>query len=589
MLAASSSVAMLALAGCAGGDDEDDDVADDGDDQIADDGDDQMDDTGDALDELQEVIVLAESASGDDFGDNGLTSHAIDHACGHMEFDEPEPLAGGATEADASHFSDTHQPFAVEFDSETAYLLFESDDDYDHDHDEEVSTFDIIDRSADEVTADVHDDHWHGSLPNVPEGDNISLGAYIEDDHGDEIELDGDHYELGVALADGAPEGIVSFDYHGDHVHIIGEDEGMTEVVFELIHDGHTDYETPSIPVEVVHDHDDAQDDHGHDDGHDHDEEVGAFEVIDRSDDDTPAYVDGDHWHGDLPDVPEGDNISLGAYIEDDHGDEIELDGDHYELGVELADGAHEDVVSFDYHGDHVHIIGEEEGHTDVVFELIHDGHTDYETPPIGVDVVHDHGHDDDHDHGHGDEVGTFDIIDRSTDEVTADIHGDHWHGDLPDVPEGDNISLGAYIEDDHGDEIELDGDHYELGVELVDGAHEDVVSFDYHGDHVHIIGEEDGHTDVVFQLIHDGHTDYETPPIGVDVVHDDHSHDDDHDDDHEHDGEYYGFFTEEGEVSVLRGEKLHEEHGVEGCGDIGMYVVVDPDHGEVMLEITPE
>ena len=459
MLAASSSVAMLALAGCAGGDDEDDDVADDGDDQIADDGDDQMDDTGDALDELQEVIVLAESASGDDFGDNGLTSHAIDHACGHMEFDEPEPLAGGATEADASHFSDTHQPFAVEFDGETAYVLFESDDDYDHDHDEEVSTFDIIDRSADEVTADVHDDHWHGSLPDVPEGDNISLGAYIEDSHGDEIELDGDHYELGVSLADGAPEGIVSFDYHGDHVHIIGDDEGMTEVVFELIHDGHTDYETPSIPVEVFHDHDD-HDDHDHD----HDDEVSTFDIIDRSTDEVTADVHGDHWHGGLPDVPEGDNISLGAYIEDDHGDEIELDGDHYELGVELADGAHEDVVSFDYHGDHVHIIGEEEGHTDVVFQLIHDGHTDYETPPIGVDVVHDHGHDDDHD---------------------------------------------------------------------------------------------------------------------------DHGHDDDHD--HDHDGDYYAFFTEEGTVSVLRGEKLHEEHGVEECGDIGMYVVVDPDHGEVMLEITPE
>jgi len=350
LLAASSSVAVLALAGCVGGDDDDetdDQVTDDGDDQIADDGDDQTDDSEEMLDELQEVILLAESVPGDDLSADGLSGHAVDHACGHMEFDEPVSLDGGATEAEASHFSDTHQPFAVELDGETAYVMFESDDD--------------------------DDDH---------------------DDHG----------------------------------------------------------------------HDDDHDDHGHDDDHD------------------------------------------------------------------------------------------------------------------------DHGHDDDHD-DHDEEVSTFDIIDRSVDEVTADIHGDHWHGDLPDVPEDDNISLGAYIEDDHGDEVELDGDHYELGVALADGAPEGVVSFDYHGDHVHIIGEEEGHTDVVFQLIHDGHTDYETPPIGVDVVHDH----DDYDDDHDHDGGYYGFFTEEGEVSVLTGEKLHEEHGVDGCGDIGMYVVVEPDHGEVMLELSPE
>ncbi len=123
--------------------------------------------------------------------------------------------------------------------------------DQDHSHDEEITAFEIIYRRAEEVTAYVHGDHWHGSLPEVPAGENISLGAYIEEDD-EEMLLDGDHHALEVALADGAEEGIVSFDSHGDHVYIIGEQEGETKVVFQFIHDGDIEYVTPPIKVVVV-------------------------------------------------------------------------------------------------------------------------------------------------------------------------------------------------------------------------------------------------------------------------------------------------------------------------------------------------
>ena len=133
--------------------------------------------------------------------------------------------------------------------------------DQDHSHDEEITAFEIIDRRAEEVTAYVHGDHWHGSLPIVLEGENISLGAYVE-----EMLLDGDHHALGVALAEGAEEGIVSFDFHCDHVYIIGEQEGETKVLFQFIHDGDVEYVTPPIKVVVGHDH-------GHDHDHDHGED----------------------------------------------------------------------------------------------------------------------------------------------------------------------------------------------------------------------------------------------------------------------------------------------------------------------------
>lgn len=127
--------------------------------------------------------------------------------------------------------------------------------DQDHSHEEEITAFEIIDRSVDEIVAYVHVDHWHGSLPIVSEGEYISLGAYIEEE-GEEVLLDGDHHALAVTLADGAEEGIVSLDLHGDHVHIKGEQEGETMVVFQFIHGGEVEYETPPVKVIAAHDHD---------------------------------------------------------------------------------------------------------------------------------------------------------------------------------------------------------------------------------------------------------------------------------------------------------------------------------------------
>lgn len=71
---------------------------------------------------------------------------------------------------------------------------------------------------------------------------------------------------------------------------------------------------------------DDAADDGGDGTGGDGDDEVedvpvDEFEVLDRDNDkETIAYVHGDHWHDDLPDVPEGDNRSLGADVESEDG-----------------------------------------------------------------------------------------------------------------------------------------------------------------------------------------------------------------------------------------------------------------------------
>ncbi|SNR65051.1 hypothetical protein [Halorubrum vacuolatum] len=280
-------------------------------------------------------------------------------------------------------------------------------------------------------------------------------------------------------------------------------------------------------PEDDDHSHDDHDhDDHDHDD-HDHDDREGyfdtlgiyIFQLLDRAHDphEEIAYMHDDHWHGsgNFPVVPVGDNVSIGAEAFDEDDNEIEL-WDEYEMRAAIASGADEDVVSFDFHGDHVHIIGEQEGLTEVVFQVWHDDHADYQSEPLAVQV----GEADDEERESFDahHVSDVEILDRAPDphEEVADWHGDHWHGELPTVPVEDNVSLGAVFTDDEGNEADLDHD-FELRVRLADGADE-IVEFDFHGDHVHIIGQEAGETEVVFQLWHDDHADFETDPIGVTV-----------------------------------------------------------------------
>lgn len=115
-----------------------------------------------------------------------------------------------------------------------------------------LAVFEIIHRSENRKVADVCGNHWHGTLPALEAGETLSLGAFLEDEFGEEIMLDGDHYAFSGGVAEGATAGIVSFVDHGDHLDVIGDQAGETWVVFRLLHEGKIMYETPTMMV-VVH------------------------------------------------------------------------------------------------------------------------------------------------------------------------------------------------------------------------------------------------------------------------------------------------------------------------------------------------
>ena len=135
-----------------------------------------------------------------------------------------------------------------------------------------------------------------------------------------------------------------------------------------------------------------------------------------------------------------------------------------------------------------------------------------------------DDGHDRDRDDGYDDDgiggISNLRIIDRDDDEAVADYHG-HWHGGIPSIPLGERVSLGAVFHARNGDELRLGDDAaYQFGVRVSEGADKDVVSIDLHGDRVHLWGESEGETAVVFQLLRGEDVEWETmETIGVEVL----------------------------------------------------------------------
>jgi hypothetical protein len=245
--------------------------------------------------------------------------------------------------------------------------------------------------------------------------------------------------------------------------------------------------------------------------------EVGVFALIEHTTNRVIVYVHGDHWHGFLPAMNMEDAFSMNVYVEDSDEALMKVDGEEHSLSAVIVDGD-EDVVLFEFTGDFIQLTAEKPGESRVVFQLQHSGVVYYETPPISV-MVNDPGEE-----AHEDEeteygaVAEIYIIDRSDGQVVADIHGDHWHGRLPAVTEGSYVSLGAVMEDINGDEIILDGEHYSLGASMAEGS-EAIVSFESHGDHIDVIGEKAGETRIVFQLLHDGSIEHETPSIKIEVL----------------------------------------------------------------------
>lgn len=242
-----------------------------------------------------------------------------------------------------------------------------------------------------------------------------------------------------------------------------------------------------------------------------------SLELLDRSTGERVAYVHGDHWHGSIS-IEAGEEIALNARFLDVDDREIPLGGE-YTVRTELASGSAQGVVALSDHGDHVDLEGVAEGQVQVHFLLWHVNHEDWRSPALTITVqAGEPGP------GDPDDVARVELYDRDSGEQLAHTHGTgasmHWDGELPHLHSGEELEVNVVFKDSRGWIVPLGGE-YTVQARLTGASPAGVVSLSNHGDHVDIDALAPGEVEIIFALWHDDHSEFDAPPIELEV--DDH------------------------------------------------------------------
>ena len=120
--------------------------------------------------------------------------------------------------------------------------------------------------------------------------------------------------------------------------------------------------------------------------------------------------------------------------------------------------------------------------------------------------------------------VSRVNLINRSTGDEIAHTHGSgdnmSWHGNFSHLHTGEELAVNVIFYDGENNPISLGG-HYEVIASLAEGSSSGVVTLSNHGDHIDITAIGEGEVDIIFSLWHDGHSEFDAPPIELEV--DDH------------------------------------------------------------------
>lgn len=146
-----------------------------------------------------------------------------------------------ATDHDTDHAADDHEDDHVH----------DEDDDHVHEEDDDrdlaVSNF-ALETEGGDVVADIHGDHWHGSIEVAP-GEELTLVAVAEAEDGERLDVGGE-LEVEASPVDGSTVSI-DFEERDDRIDVTGNDEGFVDVIVRLIEDGEPVYESPKLEAVV--------------------------------------------------------------------------------------------------------------------------------------------------------------------------------------------------------------------------------------------------------------------------------------------------------------------------------------------------
>lgn len=117
---------------------------------------------------------------------------------------------------------------------------------------ETITTFELLDlENHSQMTAWFHVDHWHGSLPTIPLGSSIDVGAFVANARGQKIPLENEEFRIEARIAEFLPRDVVNIESHGDHLVLEGLKDGLTQIIFTVYENAEVIFEAPPINVRV--------------------------------------------------------------------------------------------------------------------------------------------------------------------------------------------------------------------------------------------------------------------------------------------------------------------------------------------------
>lgn len=186
-------------------------------------------------------------------------------------------------------------------------------------------------------------------------------------------------------------------------------------------------------------------------------------------------------------------------------------EGGHYSLQWEIADTSIADVVQHGGEDWEFHIIGKEHGETTIVLKIFHGDHADFVSRPIPIHVH-------EHDHAHAEAEGLVLILEASGDTLVTVADGQAT-GKVS-VKVGDESGhIAVKFFDAMKTYFTPNAEYNSLAFTVADTSMANVEQHENEPWTLEITGKKIGNTTFMIQLMHDGHSDFNSPDIPVEVT----------------------------------------------------------------------
>ncbi len=201
--------------------------------------------------------------------------------------------------------------------------------------------------------------------------------------------------------------------------------------------------------------------------------------------------------------------ISINFLLEDG-GDGTPEDEGH-SLGWEIADTDIAEIVQHDDDGKwRFHVRALEHGNTTIVFRLLHNDHADYVSPPIEIQVTEGE--------GEVEAVGLVLLDEDSGAEVLRVAEGKVTGSIVVAAGTSSDHMTVRFLSED-GSQFTPSADEHSLELPVANGSIAEAGVIDGEPFTLSISGKSAGETSLQINLLHEGHTDFESPAIPISVT----------------------------------------------------------------------